>query len=149
MPMQRSARRSRLLAMLCSRCAAVQGLAMGGEFGAAIVYLSELAPVERRGFLTACLQSTTNIGLVSSSGWRPRGWSVGRTGAGRDHWQCLSAFSRPSCPPALSLLRLTLASRPLPPLPAAHTRPAQLLAVSLVMLLQATLTTDEMNVWGW
>lgn len=43
-------------------CLWLQGLAMGGEFGPAIIYISELAPVASRGRLVACLQMTVNIG---------------------------------------------------------------------------------------
>ncbi|KAL4447988.1 hypothetical protein ABPG75_005207 [Micractinium tetrahymenae] len=65
----------------------LQGLAMGGEFGPAIIYLSELAPVSWRGRLVACLQMAVNIGMI--------------------------------------------------------------LATLLVMLLENTTTTYEMQVWGW
>ncbi len=42
----------------------IQGLAMGGEFGAAVIYISELAPVQRRATFVALLQSTVNIGMT-------------------------------------------------------------------------------------
>ncbi|PSC68521.1 Alpha-ketoglutarate permease isoform B [Micractinium conductrix] len=42
----------------------VQGFCMGGEFGPAIIYISELAPVNKRGRLVACLQMTVNIGMI-------------------------------------------------------------------------------------
>lgn len=41
-----------------------QGLAMGGEFGSAVVYISELAGVGRRGAFVAVLQMTVNIGMI-------------------------------------------------------------------------------------
>ena len=41
-----------------------QGLAVGGEFGAAVVYISELAGTNRRGTLVACLQMTVKIGMI-------------------------------------------------------------------------------------
>lgn len=65
----------------------LQGLAMGGEFGPACTYLSELAPVGWRGRLVACLQMAVNIGMI--------------------------------------------------------------LATLLVMLLENTTTSYEMQVWGW
>ncbi|KAL4444980.1 hypothetical protein ABPG77_004030 [Micractinium sp. CCAP 211/92] len=65
----------------------LQGLAMGGEFGPAIIYLSELAPVSWRGRLVACLQMAVNVGMI--------------------------------------------------------------LATLLVMLLENTTTSYEMQVWGW
>jgi MFS family permease len=43
---------------------ALQGIAMGGEFGSAIVYISELADGRRRGTFVALLQMTVNIGMM-------------------------------------------------------------------------------------
>lgn len=37
---------------------------MGGEFGSAVVYISELAGVGRRGTFVAVLQTTVNIGMI-------------------------------------------------------------------------------------
>lgn len=37
---------------------------MGGEYGAAIVYVSEMAGVERRGLMVVLVQSTINVGLL-------------------------------------------------------------------------------------
>jgi MFS family permease len=42
----------------------LQGLAMGGEFGSAIIYISELANPGKRGFFVALLQSCVNIGMI-------------------------------------------------------------------------------------
>jgi predicted MFS family arabinose efflux permease len=44
----------------------VQGLALGGEFGGAAIYIAEHAPSNRRGFLTSWIQTTGTIGLVLS-----------------------------------------------------------------------------------
>lgn len=46
----------------------VQGLAIGGEFSAAITYVSELAAPKHRVFMTACLQVR-----VWADGWPARG----------------------------------------------------------------------------
>ena len=67
----------------------VQGLAMGGEIGGANVYLTEYAPVERRGAYTSVLQLMGGLGIMASSfqvvtlqGWlsaddfRAWGWRV-------------------------------------------------------------------------
>ncbi|MGH8906573.1 MAG: MFS transporter [Egibacteraceae bacterium] len=42
----------------------LQGLALGGEYGGAAVYVAEHAPEERRGFYTAFIQTTATLGLV-------------------------------------------------------------------------------------
>jgi MFS family permease len=42
----------------------LQGLALGGEYGGAAVYVAEHAPEERRGFFTAFIQATATLGLV-------------------------------------------------------------------------------------
>jgi hypothetical protein len=42
----------------------LQGLAMGGEFGSAIIYISELANPGKRGFFVAMLQSCVNVGMI-------------------------------------------------------------------------------------
>ncbi len=43
-----------------------QGLALGGEYGGAAVYVAEHAPVGRRGFYTAWIQTTATVGLLLS-----------------------------------------------------------------------------------
>ena len=45
-----------------------QGLALGGEYGGAAVYLAEHVPDRRRGFYTSFLQITAGLGLVVSLG---------------------------------------------------------------------------------
>ena len=44
----------------------VQGLALGGEFGGAAIYIAEHAESGRRGFLTSWIQTTGTIGFVLS-----------------------------------------------------------------------------------
>ncbi len=42
----------------------VQGLALGGEYGGAAIYVAEHAPDDRRGFFTSFIQTTATLGLV-------------------------------------------------------------------------------------
>src|SRR3954469_3154677 len=44
----------------------LQGLALGGEYGGAAVYVAEHAPVGRRGFYTSWIQTTATVGLFLS-----------------------------------------------------------------------------------
>jgi MFS family permease len=44
----------------------VQGLALGGEYSGAAVYLGEHAPPRRRGFYTSWIQTTASLGLLLS-----------------------------------------------------------------------------------
>jgi MFS family permease len=44
----------------------LQGLALGGEYGGAAVYVAEHAPTGRRGFYTAWIQTTATLGLLLS-----------------------------------------------------------------------------------
>ncbi len=44
----------------------VQGLALGGEYGGAAVYVAEHAPVGRRGFYTSFIQTTATLGLAAA-----------------------------------------------------------------------------------
>src|SRR5690242_11628140 len=46
----------------------VQGLALGGEYGGAATYVAEHAPHEKRGLLTAWIQTTATLGLFLSLG---------------------------------------------------------------------------------
>jgi metabolite-proton symporter len=46
----------------------VQGLALGGEWGSATVFVSEYAPAEKRGFFGALVQEGSPAGLLLSSG---------------------------------------------------------------------------------
>ena len=43
-----------------------QGLALGGEYGGAAIYVAEHAPQNRRGFYTAFIQTTATLGLLLS-----------------------------------------------------------------------------------
>ncbi|WP_246849185.1 MFS transporter [Rubellimicrobium arenae] len=44
----------------------LQGLALGGEYGGAAVYVAEHAPIGRRGYYTAFIQTTATLGLLLS-----------------------------------------------------------------------------------
>ncbi len=44
----------------------LQGLALGGEYGGAAVYVAEHAPANRRGYYTAFIQTTATLGLLLS-----------------------------------------------------------------------------------
>ena len=46
----------------------VQGLALGGEYGGAATYVAEHAPVGRRGYFTAYIQTTATLGFFLSLG---------------------------------------------------------------------------------
>src|SRR5918995_1462398 len=46
----------------------LQGLALGGEYGGAAVYVAEHVPDERRGFYTSFIQITATLGLFVSLG---------------------------------------------------------------------------------
>jgi len=42
-----------------------QGIALGGEYGGAAIYVAEHAPNNRRGFMTGWIQITASIGLIA------------------------------------------------------------------------------------
>ncbi|URI05940.1 MHS family MFS transporter [Aquincola tertiaricarbonis] len=44
----------------------LQGLALGGEYGGAVVYVAEHAPRGRRGYFTSWIQTTATLGLLLS-----------------------------------------------------------------------------------
>ncbi len=44
----------------------LQGLALGGEYGGAVVYVAEHAPNNRRGYFTSWIQTTATLGLLLS-----------------------------------------------------------------------------------
>ena len=67
----------------------LQGLALGGEYGGAAVYVAEHAPDERRGFYTSFIQITATLGLflslvvilivqsaMSADAFRSWGWRI-------------------------------------------------------------------------
>ena len=67
----------------------LQGLALGGEYGGAAVYVAEHVPDERRGFYTSFIQITATLGLflslavilivqntMSEGAFREWGWRV-------------------------------------------------------------------------
>jgi MFS family permease len=49
------------ITLICLRL--VQGLALGGEYGGAAIYVAEHAPRNRRGFYTSWIQTTATVGL--------------------------------------------------------------------------------------
>jgi MFS family permease len=46
----------------------IQGIALGGEYGSAVVYVMEHAPADRKGAYTSMLQSTASLGLLLALG---------------------------------------------------------------------------------
>jgi Sugar (and other) transporter len=50
--------------LVCLRL--LQGLALGGEYGGAAIYVAEHAPANRRGFYTSWIQTTATLGLFLS-----------------------------------------------------------------------------------
>lgn len=67
----------------------LQGLALGGEYGGAAVYVAEHVPDHKRGFYTSFIQTTATLGLflsllvilavresMSQSAWESWGWRV-------------------------------------------------------------------------
>jgi MFS family permease len=44
----------------------LQGLALGGEYGGAAIYVAEHAPADRRGYFTSFIQATATLGLLVS-----------------------------------------------------------------------------------
>ncbi|HLL88791.1 MAG TPA: MFS transporter [Tepidisphaeraceae bacterium] len=67
----------------------LQGLALGGEYGGAAIYVAEHVPDDRRGFYTSFIQITATLGLFVSLGvilavsslmdpaaWKAWGWRI-------------------------------------------------------------------------
>ena len=52
------------LLLMFLRC--LQGLALGGEYGGAAIYVAEHAPDEKRGYWTSYIQTTATVGLFVS-----------------------------------------------------------------------------------
>jgi MFS family permease len=50
------------------RAAHLQGLALGGEYGGAAIYVAEHAPDHQRGAWTSWIQTSAAIGLVGALG---------------------------------------------------------------------------------
>src|ERR1700679_1737498 len=44
----------------------VQGLALGGEYGGAAIYVAEHAPADKRGYYTSWIQTTATLGLFAA-----------------------------------------------------------------------------------
>lgn len=66
-----------------------QGLALGGEYGGAAVYVAEHAPEQKRGYFTSWIQTTSGLafvlsiivilffkGIMSESNWLAWGWRL-------------------------------------------------------------------------
>jgi len=84
----------------------LQGMAMGGEFGSAVIYISELASPKRRGVFVAVLQISAHVGMILATVLvmalqntlsdreclGPRAVVWGTDGKGQLH-----CFSRPDC----------------------------------------------------
>ena len=49
----------------------LQGLALGGEYGGAAVYVAEHVPDNKRGYYTSFIQITATLGLFVSLGGHP------------------------------------------------------------------------------
>ncbi|MFN6039782.1 MAG: MFS transporter [Bacteroidota bacterium] len=45
---------------------ALQGLALGGEYGGAVIYLAEHSPDNKKGYFTSFIQTTATVGLLLS-----------------------------------------------------------------------------------
>ena len=54
---------SPILFLLLRTC---QGIALGGEYGGAAIYVAEHAPADRRGFFTSFIQTSAAIGLTAA-----------------------------------------------------------------------------------
>jgi MFS family permease len=50
------------ITLICLRL--IQGLALGGEYGGAAIYVAEHAPKNKRGFYTSWIQTTATVGLL-------------------------------------------------------------------------------------
>jgi MFS family permease len=57
-----------LASALLVACRLTQGLALGGEFGGAVIYVAEHSSARNRGFATSWIQTTGAIGLISALG---------------------------------------------------------------------------------
>lgn len=44
----------------------LQGFALGGEYGGAVIYVAEHSPIRKRGFLTGWIQTTAAMGLIGA-----------------------------------------------------------------------------------
>ena len=50
----------------------IQGLALGGEYGGAAIYVAEHAPANKRGYYTSWIQTTATLGLFHGAAADPR-----------------------------------------------------------------------------
>jgi len=46
----------------------LQGLSVGGEYGGALIFMAEHAPVRRRGFLTSIINAGSSVGFLFGAG---------------------------------------------------------------------------------
>jgi CBS domain-containing protein/sugar phosphate permease len=53
-----------LAPILLFLCRTLQGLALGGEYGGAAIFVAEYAPDDKRGFYTGFIQTTASLGYV-------------------------------------------------------------------------------------
>ena len=58
----------------------VQGLALGGEYGGAAIYVAEHAPQNKRGYYTSWIQTTATLGLFMALLLDPRDPHLDRRG---------------------------------------------------------------------
>jgi MFS family permease len=54
--------------ILLVACRVLQGLALGGEYGGAAIYVAEHSPPNRRGFTTSWIQTSAALGLLGALG---------------------------------------------------------------------------------
>lgn len=54
--------------ILLITCRILQGFALGGEYGGAVIYVAEHAPAEKRGFHTSWIQTSAALGLLAALG---------------------------------------------------------------------------------
>ena len=90
MPRSASPRRS-----CSSSCRLLQGLALGGEYGGAAIYVAEHAPRNKRGFYTSFIQAGVIGGFLlsrSRSCWSPN-WFVDREAWSDWGWRIPFLFS--------------------------------------------------------
>src|SRR5262249_56196125 len=72
--------------LICLRL--VQGLALGGEYGGAAIYVAEHAPKNKRGFYTSWIQTTATLGpFIARLLILGISTSMGRTGVGDAGWR--------------------------------------------------------------
>ncbi|EOQ76446.1 putative MFS dicarboxylate transporter [Pseudomonas aeruginosa VRFPA02] len=142
----------------------LQGLSVGGEYGTSATYLSEMANKEQRGFFSSfqyvtlisgqlialavliVLQQTLTVEQLESWGWRVP-FFIGALCAVvamflRRGMEETESFSKKKEEPKESLLR-TLLRHP------KEVISGQLIALAVLIVLQQTLTVEQLESWGW